>query len=59
VEACTGPFQVAKTRGDGYVLRRTRHPMMKNYMQGGETPLAHQKRDRACNGAKETSGNQN
>jgi len=28
VEACTGPFQAAKTRGDGYVLPRTRHPMM-------------------------------
>ena len=28
VEACAGPFQVAKTRGDGYVLPRTRHPMM-------------------------------
>ena len=28
VEACAGPFQVAKTRGDGYALPRTRHPMM-------------------------------
>ena len=28
VEACAGPFQVAKTRGDGYVLPRTRQPMM-------------------------------
>jgi len=27
VEACAGPFQVAKTREDGYVLPRTRHPM--------------------------------
>ena len=25
VEACAGPFQVAKTRGDGYVLPRSHH----------------------------------
>jgi len=28
VEARAGPFQVASTHGDGYVLPRTRHPMM-------------------------------
>jgi len=37
VEARAGPFQVASTHGDGYVLPRTRHPMMMMMRQNRAT----------------------